>query len=112
VPQGYADWLPLSIGGNDSSVCTDNATDFRPTNSVADAQQFNVSPDYFRASGAALIVGRTFTLNDTNKAPLVAVVNREFARKVLGGVNKAVGGHYKVWGGTRVEVVGVVEDGK
>jgi len=42
----------------------------------------------------------------------VAVVNREFARKVLGGADKAVGGHFKVWGGTRVEVVGVVEDGK
>ncbi len=109
---GYADRLPLSIGGNDSSVYTDNATDFRPTNSVADAQQFNVSRDYFRASGVALIVGRTFTLNDTNKTPLVAVVNREFARKVLGGVNKAVGSHYKVWGGTRIQVVGVVEDGK
>lgn len=109
---GTADRLPLSIGGNDSTVYTDNATDFRPTNSVADAQQFNVSPDYFRAAGTALIVGRTFTLNDTSKAPLVAVVNREFARKVLGGVNKAVGSHFKVWGGTRVQVVGVVEDGK
>jgi predicted permease len=109
---GCADRLPLSIGGNDSSVYTDNTTDFRPTNSIADAQQFDVSPDFFRAAGTALIVGRTFTLNDTNKAPLVAVVNREFARKVLGGLNKAVGSHFKVWGGTRVQVVGVVEDGK
>ena len=48
---GYADRLPLSIGGNDSSVYTDTTTDYRPTNSVADAQQFNVSPDYFRAAG-------------------------------------------------------------
>jgi ABC-type antimicrobial peptide transport system permease subunit len=43
---------------------------------------------------------------------VVAVVNREFARKVFGSVDKAIGGHYKVWGGTRVEVVGVVEEGK
>jgi predicted permease len=108
----YADRLPLSIGGNDSSVYKDTATDFRPTNSAADAQQFNVSPDYFRAAGTALIAGKTFTLNDDSKAPLVAVVNREFARNVLGGVEKAVGSHYKIWGGTRVEVIGVVEDGK
>ena len=109
---GYADRLPLSIGGNDSSVYLDSATDFRPTNSIADAQQFNVSPDYFRAAGTVLLAGRTFSLNDDSKAPLIAVVNREFAKKVLGGVEKAVGGHYKVWSGKRVEVVGVVEDGK
>jgi ABC-type antimicrobial peptide transport system permease subunit len=109
---GYADRLPLSIGGNDSSVYTDRTTDYRPTNAVADAQQFNVSPDYFRAAGTTILAGRTISLHDESKAPLVAVVNREFARKVLGNVDKAVGGHFKIWGGTRVEVVGVVEDGK
>jgi predicted permease len=109
---GYADRLPLSIGGNDSSVFSDTTTDLRPTNSVADAQQFDVSADYFRAAGTAMLAGRTFTLNDDSKTPLVGVVNREFARKVFGGVEKAVGGHFKLWKGTRVEVVGVVENGK
>jgi predicted permease len=109
---GYADRLPLSIGGNDSSVFRDSTTDFRPTNAVADAQQFNVSPDYFRAAGTKLLDGRTFTLHDVKDAPMVAVVNREFARKVLGKVDHAVGSHYKIWGGTRVEIIGVVEDGK
>jgi len=46
------------------------------------------------------------------KTPLVAVVNREFVRKVLGSTNNAVGSHFKVWGGTRAEIIGVVEDGK
>jgi len=32
--------------------------------------------------------------------------------KVFGSVEKAVGGHFKYWGGLRAEVVGVVEDGK
>jgi predicted permease len=109
---GYADRLALSVGGNDSSVFTDSTTDLRPANSVADVQQFDVSPDYFRAAGTALVAGRSFTLNDDSKTPLVAVVNREFARKVLGGVERAVGGHYKIWDGKRVEVIGVVEDGK
>lgn len=109
---GYADRLALSIGGNDSTVFSDTTTDYRPTNSIADAQQFDVSPDYFKAAGTVLLSGRTFTLHDDAKAPMVAVVNREFARKVLGSVDKAIGGHFKVWGGTRVEVVGVVEDGK
>ena len=56
--------------------------------------------------------GGTLTLHDDTKVPTVAVVNREFARKVLGSVDRAIGSHFKVWNGTRVEVVGVVEDGK
>ena len=109
---GYADRLPLSIGGGDSSVFADTTSDYRMTNAIADAQRFSVSPDYFRAAGTTILTGRTFTLHDGSKAPLVAVVNREFARKVFGSVNKAVGGHFKLWGGKRVEVVAVVEDGK
>ena len=110
---GYTNRPQLSIGGSsDSSVYHDNTTDYRPSNAVADAQQFDVSPNYFHAARTAILAGRTFTLHDESKAPLVAVVNRAFARKVLGSVDKAVGGHFKVWNGTRVEVVGVVEDGK
>ena len=51
-------------------------------------------------------------MHDEDKAPIVAVVNREFARKVFGSVDKAVGNHFKFWGDNRAEVVGVVEDGK
>ena len=109
---GYADRLPLSIGGGDSDVYSDTTTDFRPTNAAADAQNFQVSPDYFRAAGTALLAGRSFTMHDEEKAPEVAVVNREFARKVFGSVDKAIGGHFKFWGNKRAEVVGVVEDGK
>jgi predicted permease len=109
---GYADRLPLSIGGSDSSVFADTTTDYRPANVIADAQTFDVSPDYFRAAGTAMLAGRSFTLDDDKKAPAVAVVNKEFARKLFGSVDKAVGGHFKKWGGDRVEVVGVVEDGK
>src|SRR5271154_4576680 len=110
---GYADRLPLSIGGGDSDVYADTTADFRPTNAAADAQNFNVSPDYFRAAGTGLLAGRTFTMHDEDKAPIVAVVNREFARKVFGSADNAVGKHFKFWGGAnRAEVIGVVEDGK
>jgi ABC-type antimicrobial peptide transport system permease subunit len=109
---GYADRLPLSIGGGDSDVFADTTTDYRLTNAAADAQNFQVSPDYFRAAGTAMLAGRTFTMHDEEKAPNVAVVNREFARKLFGSVDKAVGQHFKFWGGQRAEVIGVVEDGK
>ncbi len=109
---GYSNRLPLSIGGGDSDVFSDTTTDYRPTNAVADAQNFQISPDYFRAAGTALLAGRVFTMHDDAKAPQVAIVNREFARKVFGSVDRAVGGHFRFWGGKRAEVVGVVEDGK
>jgi predicted permease len=109
---GYADRLPLSIGGGDSNIYSDATTDYRPTNSVADAENFQVSPDYFRAAGTAFLTGRAFTMHDDAKAPTVAIINREFARKVFGSANQAVGRHFKFWGGNRAEVVGVVEDGK
>lgn len=40
------------------------------------------------------------------------MINRQFAVRVFGSVQKAVGGHFKFWSGNRAEVVGVVEDGK
>jgi predicted permease len=109
---GYADHLPLSLGGGDSYVFTDSTTDFRPTNQAADAMSYNISPGYLAAAGTALLAGRDLTMQDDSKAPKVALVNRQFAVKVFGSVQKAVGGHFKFWGGTRAEVAGVVEDGK
>jgi ABC-type antimicrobial peptide transport system permease subunit len=42
----------------------------------------------------------------------VAVINKEFARKIFGSVTNAIGRHYKVQDGTRIQVVGIAEDGK
>jgi predicted permease len=109
---GYVSQLPLGLGGGDSSVYTDATTDFRPTNEAADAMNYNISPGYLEAAGTTLLAGRGLTLHDDGNAPKVALVNRTFACKVFGSVGKAVGGHFKFWGGTRAEVVGVVEDGK
>jgi len=109
---GYTDRVPLSLGGGDSFVYADATTDFRPTNMVADAMNYNVSPGYFAAAGTTMLVGRDVSWHDEKKAPVVAVVNREFARKVFGSVDKAVGGYFKFWGGNRAQVVGVVENGK
>ena len=109
---GYISGPPLSMGSGDSFVYTDNVTDFRPTNYTADAMNYNVSPGYFAAAGTAMLAGRDISWHDEKNAPIVAVVNREFARRVFGGVDKAVGGHFKFWGGNRAEVVGVVENGK
>jgi predicted permease len=109
---GYTAHVPLSLGGGDSYVYNDATTDYRPTNYVIDPMFYSISPGYLQAAGTRLLAGRDFAFSDDKNAPRVAIVNRLFAIKVFGSVQKAIGGHFKYWGGTRAEVIGVVEDGK
>ncbi len=109
---GYVNQMQLGIGGSDSYVYTDNITDFRPTNYAADAMNYSISPGYLGAADTRLLAGRDFNTRDDKKSPKVALVNRTFAIKLFGSVDKAVGNHFKYWDGQRAEVVGVVEDGK
>ena len=48
-----------------------------------------ISPGYFDAAGTALLSGRALTWHDDKNAPRVAVVNREFARKIFGSVRRS-----------------------
>ncbi len=109
---GLSDRVPLGLGWNTSEVFKDSTTELKPSTAVAEAVVFNVSPGYLHAAGTNLLAGRNFTLQDNKKAPRVAIVNREFASKVLGSTLAAVGRYYKTSGGTRIEVVGIVEDGR
>jgi predicted permease len=110
---GSVNWPPLEPpGGWQGMVYTDTTTDLSPSNAAANPYLYNVTPDYFRASGTSLLAGRAFTWHDDANAPRVAVVNREFASKILGSVPDAVGRYFKLHDGTRVRVVGLVEDGK
>ncbi len=109
---GYTNDLPLSLGGSDSYFYTDATTDFRPTNAAGDAMVYQVSQGFLGAAQTKLLMGRDFARTDVKKAPLVAIVNRRFAEKLFGSVQKAIGGHFKFWGDKRAEIVGVVEDGK
>ena len=110
---GSVNWPPLEPpGGWQGMVYIDSTTDLSPSNAAADPYLYNVTPDYFRASGTSLLAGRAFTWHDDTNAPRVAMVNREFASKILGSVPDAVGRYFKLHDGTRVRVVGLVEDGK
>src|SRR5277367_4575873 len=110
---GSVNWPPLEPpGGWQGMVFTDTTTDLSPSNAAASPYLYNVSPDYFRASGTSLLAGRAFTWHDDTNTARVAAVNREFASKILGSVPDAVGRYFKLHDGTRVRVVGLVEDGK
>jgi predicted permease len=110
---GLTDSLPLAVNGaGNSIVFTDTTSDLRRSNAAADAAVYNVSPEYFHAAGTALMSGRTFTWHDDKSSTRVAVVNGEFARKVFGSPANAIGRSYKMKDGTRIQVVGIAEDGK
>ena len=109
---GLADAVPLTEGAGDSNVFADETSDLRPSNVVTEANMYRVSPEYFRAAGTTLLAGRSFTWHDDKDSPRVAVVNREFARRVFGSAGKAIGRYYKRPDGTRIQVVGIAEDGK
>jgi len=110
---GLVDWAPLVSGGNvNAFVFSDATADLRQSNAAAQSFQFGISPEYFHAAHTTLIAGRTFTWQDDENAPRVAVINQEFARKVFGSEAKAMGEYFKKSDGARVKVVGIVEDGK
>jgi predicted permease len=108
-----ADDLPLYNGGaNTAMVFTDGTTDLRPAKAVAQAVRYRISPDYLSAAGTALLAGRAFSSHDDQSAPRVALVNRIFAGKLFGSAANAIGRYYKLRDGTRIQVVGIVEDGR
>ena len=109
---GYIGRAPLGGGGFASIIFTDQMTDLRPSNAVATAERFHISPEFLHAAGTILLAGRDFSWHDDKESPRVALVNREFAGKIFGSTMNAVGGHFKLRDGTRIQVVGVVEDGK
>jgi predicted permease len=108
----YANTLPLSVDQHRINVFADGDMELKASKAVAETVGYDVSPGYFNAVGTTLLAGRTFTWHDDKSAPRVAVVNKEFARQVFGSVEKAIGGYYKTRQVTRIQVVGVTEDGK
>jgi predicted permease len=109
---GLVDRSPLTGDLDGDLVFADKATDLTPGNAAAFSLLYRISPEYFHAAGTVLLTGRRFTWLEDQNAPRVAVINQEFARKVFGPVTNAVGRYYKLRDGTRVQVVGIAEDGK
>jgi predicted permease len=110
---GLVDQPPLANSDSRPTlVFTEATTDFRPANSLATAMAMSVSPGYLSSATTPLLLGRNITWHDEKQAPRVAVINQEFARRIFGSVGEAVGSYYKLRDGTRVQVVGIVPDGK
>ena len=76
--RGPSDGMPFTIVGG--PTYTDPSQ--RP-----DAGFQSVSPDYYKTMGIQVIRGRTFTDQDTPVSPRVAMVNEEFVKRFLKGMD-------------------------
>jgi putative ABC transport system permease protein len=76
-----------------------------------DAQEFPVTPGYFRTMGIHFSRGRNFNNGDAQNAPGVAIINQAMARGYWAEEPNALGKRI-IWGDPerRAEIVGVVED--
>jgi predicted permease len=108
---GYANSTPLSQDAGIFDVFSQQTTDFRPSNSAFNTYTFNISPGYLTAAQTPLLAGRDVSFTDTAKTPSVAVVNREFARRLFHSED-VVGRYFKTNAGLSIQIVGVVADGK
>lgn len=82
-----------------------------PQHAAFTTVSYMVSPGYFHVAGTHLLSGRDFTPDDKPGSPTVAIVNETFARSLFGATN-AVGKRFKLFDPVRLEIIGVVEDGK
>jgi predicted permease len=108
---GYANTTPLGLDANVMAIYSREAADLRPSKQAFDSYAYSVSPGYLTASGTPLLAGRDVSFTDTPKTPAVAVVNREFARRLFGS-GDAVGRYFKNRSGAPIQIVGVMADGK
>ena len=105
-----SDYVPfLGIWG--WAVYSWDTTQFVPANAAFSAITYSVSPGYFQVAGTRLESGRDFTPDDKPGSPTVAIVNETFARRLF-GTTRVVGKRFKLFDPVRLEIIGVVEDGK
>jgi predicted permease len=106
----YAGTTPLGDSGT-TDIYPQTATEFKGSTRAFNGFFFDVSPGYFRAAETGLIAGRDVSFSDTAKTPRVAVVNREFARRMFHSED-AVGKYFKNAAGQPIEIIGMAADGK
>lgn len=94
------------------NVYKDETRNFSQSSVAIMPYRYDVSPGYFDAAGTGLLSGRDFAWSDTKGGPPVAIANRAFAKNIFGSVSNAVGRFVRMKDGHRVQIVGVVADGK
>lgn len=109
---GIVDLPPVDLHFSRESVFVEGQTPER-SSSAPRAMVSRITPGYLRAMSTRLVQGRDFTDQDDEKAPPVAIINETFARRFWPGQDP-IGKRFSQGsaGAPKMEVVGVVEDGK
>ena len=104
--------LPTTVSDEVMVRPADKSPEDRRDRPLADAQ--SITPDYFRAFGIPLVRGRGFSPQDSDGAPLVAVINETLARRfwpAYPGGEDPIGRILLLGGkGTPLEIVGIAAD--
>jgi predicted permease len=107
---GYASETPLE-SPVEVSIYRQETTDLRSSNKAFASEFYNVSPGYFVAAQTPLLEGRPILPTDTANAPLVAVVNQQFALSLFHNQH-VVGRYFKDETGKLIQIVGIATEGK
>jgi putative ABC transport system permease protein len=102
---------PLEDNSDTRTVVKEGEPD--PSPNQANKINLNViSPRYFETIRTPLISGRDFSERDDSDAPLVAIVNQEYAGKFYGGEENALGKRIRIPNSqaSLIEIVGVVKN--
>lgn len=111
ISAAYSNSVPLSIDQNMSSAYAGELANPRLADGRA-AFVYEVSPGYMKTLGIQLLAGRDFDWHDDRNSPPVAIVNQAFGKQVM-KTDQPVGKYFRFGtGGPRIEVIGLVEDGK
>jgi predicted permease len=104
--------LPLTAVGNITDVVyLEGQPEPRP-GEIPSANLYAVTPGYLQAMHTRLIAGRDLDQRDKQDAPLVALVNETFVRRLLAGQDP-IGKRFRHGtSGKWIQIAGVVEDGK
>ena len=94
------------------NVFTEQTRDLSTSNAALQPFRFDVSPEYLKAAGTALLAGRDLTWTDDKVAPIPALANRLFVLRMFGSTSGALGKRFRTSDGKLAQVVGIVEDGK
>jgi predicted permease len=109
---GLADLLPVDLHFSRTAVYLEGRLPER--NARVPSAMYNLAgPGYFQAMGTRLLQGREFTAQDDEQALQVAIINESFARRFFPGENP-LGKQFSLGRpeAAKVQVIGVVEDGK
>jgi predicted permease len=109
---GMADLVPVDLHFSRDTIFIEGEP-LERANNAPRAMTSRISPGYLQSMNTRLLQGRDFTEQDDEKAPRVAIINETFARRFWPGKDP-IGKRFSLGSqeSTRLQVIGVVQDGK